>query len=265
MSTDPWRRPTADDIREMVERARAMASDPALIRTHELINAEAWDELCPEHCAGVTKLGTGCAIYREPICPRWAARRKVQVRAMLRQAGFGARHLDVTIENVPADIRGRVTQYIANVTANLADGYGAVIAGRVGPGKTSCLALLARAALDAGQGVLYWPAPLRVAELARKPTPEGDDELRWAENCDLLMVDEFNQLADAQVWVLHRMQDLINARWSDRKATCIVMNRPVGDPALAPLEQLMDRLTSAGVTMTTMAASQRGGGRNDVH
>lgn len=125
-----------------------------------------------------------------------------------------ARFADATVDDLSGDVATTVAAWRTDPTRNL------LLLGAVGTGKTHAAAAAARAAHDAGWGVLFLP----VAELLDRLRPGGDpDLLDRCAACSLLVLDDL-AVERPSDWTAERLYVLINRRWLDRRPTIATAN-----------------------------------------
>ena len=221
-----------------------------------LVQAEAWQKICPEKpetCTGVVSFAeedVRCPAANT-TCP-YRAEREVEARAQyLLDIGFPPDTARPEIDQVPADIRGTVELYLAHIDLWIERGEGMFLLGNVGAGKTCAMALAALGARDAGiHSVTFVPAWKLFEDLFakhREPYMETG----------LLLIDDYDTQYKAE-WSESGFHTVATHRLDYRLPMCLTTNSDSVTLAADPrLERVVSRLQRRNNWLETKASSQR--------
>jgi len=221
----------------------------------------------PDNCAGVGCLGRvefegrmlDCPLNKAG-CPFSEGRRKAYSASVLSSLGFGSRYQGPVIERVIAAWQAELRAYLDDLESHLRRGFGLLLSGKPGTGKTSVLALVALAAYDAGFSVGYWYSPRLFDALHSRDL----ETTRHAEQVDLLLLDDFGVQYSGD-WAASRFDALIETRYAEQRAVAVSTNAPLrvlgADPQWA---RVADRWRETCLALETTAESQRKMGMRSV-
>jgi len=179
-----------------------------------------------------------------------------EINAMfLRAAGFGERYWGARWDRVPADMVGPLRKYVASIRENMREGRGLLLAGGVGCGKTSALALICLEARKYGE-VAYILAPDLYALLLRG-TREAEETVAYYRNVDLLLLDDVDRLYLGSDWLLAQIDTFAEHRYAAKLATVATANNWEAIKEIEALGRLRDRWRQTMKFVKSRAASQR--------
>jgi len=199
--------------------------------------------------------------------PDPAVERRVRQR-WLSAIGFGARYWEPRWDLVVPELAVPLQDFCAHLPERLRTGDGMLIDGDVGVGKTQSLALLALAAMgvrflrvdgDLPQRpeVRYVFAPTLYERMFARD-PEARADLRDWEQCDLLLLDDFDRIhaSPQSDWLLGRVEAFAEARYAALRSTVVTFNNtaPLADPRLA---RTVDRWRETQQVVIVQGASRR--------
>ena len=168
---------------------------------------------------------------------------------MWQEAGIGSRYQKAEWPRVSAEIVGPLRAYCDGIGA----GTNLILLGGVGTGKTSALALVARAAVDAGIRVAWRYTPALFDQLHKQ-----DPAAEVARMAGFLVLDDFG-VQYASDWPMSRFDALVEARYSEYKPVAVSTNRDwsdlTGDPLYA---RIVSRWREDAVIMATGGEDRRG-------
>lgn len=199
--------------------------------------------------------------------PDPAAERRARQR-WLSEIGFGARYWEPRWDLVVSELAAPLRDFCADLPERLRTGSGMLIGGGVGVGKTQSLALLALAAMgvrflrvdgDLPQRpeVRYVFAPTLYERMFARD-PEARADLRDWEQCDLLLLDDFDRIhaSPQSDWLLGRVEAFAETRYATLRSTVVTFNNtaPLADPRLA---RTVDRWRETQQVVIVQGASRR--------
>jgi len=199
--------------------------------------------------------------------PDPAAERRARQR-WLSEIGFGARYWEPRWDLVVPELAAPLRDFCADLPERLRTGSGMLIGGGVGVGKTQSLALLALAAMgvrflrvdgDLPQRpeVRYVFAPTLYERMFARD-PEARADLRDWEQCDLLLLDDFDRihLSGNADWLAGRVESFAEARYANLRSTVVTLNNAAALED-ARLARTVDRWAETLVTVMVRGESRR--------
>lgn len=173
------------------------------------------------------------------------------------QPAIGERYRGCTLESFVATterqqrVKAIVTQFVADMPANLAAGTNLVLFGTVGTGKDHLLVAALREAVRAGTTARYISGMDLWAQMRGAFADDKNESsvLRDLTRCDVLAISDpippFGTLTDFQTQVLYR---IVDARYRARKPTWMTINVADGEQAATKLGAAnVDRLKDHAV------------------
>lgn len=249
---------------KLVDEAMEAAADPRYVEAANMAAAQDWERLCPQDaCWGIAANGVACPLSASQRCPRWQAAAAERLRNAMLNAGIGRRHITATWEFVPSDIRRPLQAYCENIQLRAEAGEGLIIHGSIGSGKTSCLALVCRAAITADVSVLYLSSATKIMDIAFRRNEERRDDAKLLSSIQLLLIDDLDRIfAVGKGWSIAQLDELINERYEQCLSTCVVTNLSLADLSGKWLKRSVDRLVETCEVLVTERRSQRQRPRN---
>ena len=199
-------------------------------------------------------------------------------------AGVPRRYLVASMEEVTPELHEDVSQYCVSIMQHMKDGYGMVIIGPWGCGKTMAAVAILDHLLTLPGRVLGWidgpdldPVPMRhpyyepytgafalplvLSNVLHRPS-QGDNAeriARWTE-ADLLVIDDFHKLYLGAEWDRNQLENLLDVRHAEMRSTILTLN---DDTVLQRPDMggMRDRLkeTAAKIILGGDVPSRRGG------
>jgi DNA replication protein DnaC len=191
------------------------------------------------------------------ICPR-------AVEEAWERVGVGRRYWGSTLEGIPSEnCRNAVARYCEDIATQVSIGRGLILAGGVGSGKTSILAVIARAAAQARPRLdaLFFYAPALFDALHK----DDREAVGRARSCALLLLDDFTTQY-ATDWTISRFDALSEHRYSRQLATCVSSNLTLRE--LGKVEtwaRAVDRWRETCLALETGNKSLRGRAKEAAH
>lgn len=142
------------------------------------------------------------------------------------RACIGRTHWNLTFEGLPErPYKRQLLEYIKEMHNHETEGYGIVILGPVGRGKTGLGCIVLRNALARGGRALFMQSSEIIDRLTSKDPgtlPNGAPLLEGLHNVNYLLIDDFE--IEPQFWRMRHLQSVIRHRYNDQLPTIITTN-----------------------------------------
>ena len=236
-------------------------------------NLAAWNskppcELCDKGLLGVGHEGQMVWLlcpFREETerCRLARADAKEQAREKrqwLSDHGVALEYQQATLAGVDPAIRTQIGAYLLGLSRHVHAGKGLLITGARGVGKTCILGLVAQRAYECK----LFPEMVTEQELFSMLTaPEDSPQRERAsrlERCRLLLMHEFGAAYEHD-FPYARLENLVEKRWSNHRATCITSNIPLkGEDSLSTIpryQRVIDRWKTSCFLFAIAGESRR--------
>ena len=202
------------------------------------------------------RTATECACMPEQKAARVAGSLRARIPREYQDASF--QHTNVN--GLPRDAVARVRGYVDTLDERLAAGDGLWISGSIGTGKTWLAMLVARYAIERGNGVAVYSVPRLLSEIRRTYDGEGTttlDLLDQLTEVSLLVLDDVGT-ERSNPWVLEQLYTIINERWQERRAIVLTTNLDpvqmqdqIGERAVSRLVGMCETVLVDGVDHRT--------------
>jgi len=176
-----------------------------------------------------------------------STKKQATLERFFERAGIPRHAWSPQLEQVPesGNMREIVAEYCETLPARIAQGHGLVLTGGVGIGKTSSLALIAKALPVGPLAVKFTTAANLFGKLHRR-AQQSREELVLLEDiteaeCSLLLLDDLCREYRSP-FALSQFEEVMELRHAHRRATCVTTNVSAEDLRGVPeMERIFDR------------------------
>lgn len=152
-----------------------------------------------------------------------------------------------------------VKSYVENLEHNLEQGYGLILKGNVGTGKTTlAIAVMQKMIQGNRTGCQFVPLASLLDEIF---TRKGDDRAEYTDrlkNCQLLVIDDMGQ-EHSEGWVQIKFENIISERYNRCRSTIFTSNMSAEQMKGRYAERIIDRFRDNCEIVNFMGRSLRGG------
>ena len=192
---------------------------------------------------------------------------KKLTEADLRRAGIYLRFYDVTFDSIearglpenPSILKnyGRVKEYASNLSTEIKQGNGMILAGNYGTMKTTMAIAVLRKWLSTGESGIFVPMCSLIDNLFSMCGEERRVYEKHIRDTRLLILDDLGGENTDQSWILSKVDSIITERYNKMLATIVTTNLTQSGLETTYSGRILDRLKSTGYYLRFDGESER--------